>query len=82
MENHAICLLTYVAEHPDEWQSYAELEKHTGVPKSTIWELLHWSEEFYPGECNILGLWACNLGYCVWYPMKPGKMIEVYELHR
>ena len=63
MANHAICLLTYVAEHPDEIQSYRSLSAATGIPYSTIWELTHWKHFMASTHGEPLYVWAWNLGY-------------------
>ena len=65
MANHAICLLTYLAENPSAKQTYYALERKTGIPAGTIWHLVNWDHEMAPWAANPLFVWAWNLGYYV-----------------
>jgi hypothetical protein len=77
MANHAICLLTYVAEHPYEEQSYNSLARNTGIPPKTIWNLVHWNHEKAPQFGEPLYVWALNLGYEVNIICGPGLILRV-----
>lgn len=77
MANHAICLLTYVAEHPDKWQSYGILSKATGIPPGTIWGLLNWEHFMAPNHAVPLFFWADNLGYIVEVVGRKGLLLTV-----
>ena len=77
MANHAICLLTYVADHPDEEQSYGSLEKATGIPKGTVWALTHWDHEMACQAGEPLYVWAENLGYDIRILNKDGAILQV-----
>ena len=80
MANHVICLLTYVAEHPNGWQSYGILSKATGVPKSTLWDLINWNHDLSPA-CGVpLFVWAWNLGYEVEIVGRKGLLLIVNRL--
>lgn len=80
MANHAICLLTWAAEHPDEWQSYSILEEETGVPKSTLWAMLHWDHDMAPHAGSPLHVWAWNLGYRVVVYNTEGLLLYVCKI--
>lgn len=77
MANHVICLLTYVAGHPNDWQSYGILSEATGVPKSTLWNLINWNHDLSPARGVPLFIWAWNLGYEVEIVGKKGLLITV-----
>lgn len=79
MANHAICLLTYVAEHPDEEQSYGLLSRATGIPEGTIWDLTHWNHDMAPSHGEPLYVWASNLGYEVAVFDKCGLLLSVQK---
>ena len=78
--NHTIVLLTYVAENPNEWQSYGILSKATGVPKSTIWGLLHWRHEDAPQSGTPIFVWANMLGFEVVINYRKGRLLSVCKM--
>lgn len=77
MANHAIVLLTYLAENPNCYQTYYSLEKATGIPRGTVRELLNWDHYMAPGNGEPLFTWAKNLGYNVELVGKPGVLVVV-----
>ena len=79
MANHAICLLTYVAEHPCAWQSYGILAKATGVPKTTVWDMINWNHDLAPTRGIPLFVWAWNLGYEVEIVGRKGLLLIVTQ---
>ena len=79
MANHAICLLTYLAEHPDARQTYYALEKATGIPRGTIHGMVNWEHEMAPWGGNPLFVWAWNLGYEVTVVRNNGVLLRVIK---
>jgi hypothetical protein len=77
MANHAICLLTYVAENPDDYQSYYSLGKATGIPRGTVWHLINWNHYLAPRCGEPLFVWAKKLGYNVEIVGRTGLLLVV-----
>ena len=75
--NHAIVLLTYVAENPDCHQTYYALGKATGIPPATVWDLINWDHDLSPANGVPLFFWARKLGYNVEIVGKPGLLLVV-----
>ena len=77
MANHAICLLTYVAENPNCRQTYYALSKATGIPRGTVWNLINWNHYLAPRSGEPLFVWGKKLGYNVEIIGKTGYLLVV-----
>lgn len=75
--NCAIVLLKWLEENPDVPQTYRSLEEYTSIPRSTIWELLHWNCDLVPGRASPIEFWAARIGLSVQYIDKPGLIVAV-----
>lgn len=81
MDNHTICLLSYLERNPDAHQTYYALGNATGIPPSTVRELLNWDHFASPFSPDPLYFWADRLGYIVTrYP--EGAPIRVSVVRR
>jgi hypothetical protein len=81
MANHAICLLTYLADNPMYPQSYRKIAKATGIPYSTIWQLVNWRHEECPYYGSPLFEWADKLNYNVKLLKRDGLIMYVEKRH-
>jgi hypothetical protein len=67
---HALALLSYVSEHPDERQSLRSLERETGAPVRTLRRLigeleLGCRDPAKGGGPPVLQIVACQYGYYI-----------------
>jgi len=77
--NHAIVLLTYIAENPTCRQTYYSLGKATGIPPATVWDLINWNHYLSPAHSVPLFFWARKLGYTIEIVGREGLLLVVYR---
>ncbi len=78
LRNHARILLSYVAQHRDERQTYARLAAAIGVPYETTRRLIQYGLKD-PNRWFI-GQEAARLGYSVLFLGRRGRILDVVDL--
>jgi hypothetical protein len=76
LENHCLVLLCFLADNPIIWQTYRNISRDTGIPLTTLYEIVNGFREYGPNEW-ALGGYADRYGFEVEYIGAPGRILFV-----